>query len=185
METRHCHNGKMKIDTSLIEAARQGDARAMEQLLAQSQPDLRRFARRSCATSEDADDAVQVALWNVQRSIGSVRVVAAFAGWLFRIVERECYRLLRLGRKTEPLTEELEASLQSASPLALRRDLARLLAEMPVEYRDVLVLRDVEELTAPEAAEQLQVSVAALKSRLHRARAMMRERLQAGGYQAM
>lgn len=175
----------MKIDTPLIEAARRGDAAALEQLLSQSQPDLRRFARRSCATSEDADDAVQVALWSVQRNIGSVRVVAAFAGWLFRIVERECYRLLRLRRHTDEWTEELEASLHLlADPLALRRDLAHALAALPAEYRDVLVLRDVEELTAPEAAERLQLTVAALKSRLHRARAMMRERLLAGGYTA-
>lgn len=173
----------MKIETSLIEAARQGDTSALEHLLARSQPDLRRFARRSCATSEDADDAVQVALWNVQRSIGSLRVVAAFAGWLFRIIERECYRLLRLRRDTEPLTEELEgALLLPADPVALRRDLAHALAALPQEYRDVLVLRDVKELTAPEAASQLQITVAALKSRLHRARGMMRERLAAGGY---
>lgn len=173
----------MKLDMPLIEAARQGDAAALERLLTQSQPDLRRFARRSCATSEDADDAVQVALWSVQRNIGSVRIVAAFAGWLFRIIERECYRLLRLGRRAEPLTEELEASLRlPEDPLVLRRDLAGALAALPVEYRDVLVLRDVEELTAPEAAERLQLTVAALKSRLHRARAMMRERLAAGGY---
>ena len=52
----------MKIETSLIEAARRGDVGALEQLLAASQPDLRRFARRSCATSEDSDDAVQAAL---------------------------------------------------------------------------------------------------------------------------
>ncbi|GAB2882361.1 RNA polymerase sigma factor SigM [Pseudoduganella ginsengisoli] len=169
------------MNTSLIEAARQGDRAALEQLLAASQPDLRRFARRSCATSEDADDAVQVALWSVQRNIGSLRVVAAFAGWLFRIVERECYRLLRLRRGMEPWTDELEAALPD-DPLALRRDLAHALSALPREYRDVLVLRDVEELTAPEAASQLQITVAALKSRLHRARAMMRERLAAGGY---
>ena len=173
----------MKIDTPLIDAARQGDRHALERLLAQSQPDLRRFARRACATSEDADDAVQVALWNVQRNIGSVRVVAAFAGWLFRIVERECYRLLRLRGKTEAWSDELEATLHlPGDPLALRADLAGALAALPAEYREVLVLRDVEEWTAPEAAEHLAISVAALKSRLHRARAMMRERLAAGGY---
>jgi RNA polymerase sigma factor (sigma-70 family) len=175
----------MKIDTALIESARQGNAQAIERLLAQSQPDLRRFARRSCATSEDADDAVQTALWSLQRNVGSVRVVAAFAGWLFRIVERECHRLLRLRRKTEPWTEELDATLSlPEDPLALRRDLACALAALPAEYREVLVLRDIEEWTAPEAAEHLRVSVAALKSRLHRARAMMRERLMAGGYKA-
>jgi RNA polymerase sigma factor (sigma-70 family) len=174
------------LDVQLIEAARSGNAVAIERLLALCQPDLRRFARRSCATSEDADDAVQTALWRLQRNVGSVRIVAAFTGWLFRIIERECYRLLRLRRKAEPWTEELDATLSlPEDPLALRRDLARALAALPAEYRDVLVLRDVEEWTAPEAAEHLHVSVSALKSRLHRARAMMRERLIAGGYETV
>lgn len=173
----------MHYEGQLVEAACNGDAAAIEKLLALSQPDLRRFARRSCASSEDADDAVQVALWNLQRNIGSLRVISALAGWLFRIVERECYRLLRLQRKTEELTDVMADNLQQApAPQALRRDLAGALAALPADYREVLILRDIDELTAPEVAEQLSISVPAVKSRLHRARAMMRERLVAAGY---
>jgi RNA polymerase sigma factor (sigma-70 family) len=170
----------------LVDAACKGDRAAMERLLAMSQPDLRRFARRSCASSEDADDAVQVALWNLQRNIGSIKVISALASWMFRIVERECYRLLRLTRRTDALTDEMcEVLEQKASPDLLRRDLANALATLPDEYREVLILRDVDEFTAPEVAERLQLSVAAVKSRLHRARGMMRERLQADGYTPM
>ena len=173
----------IQFEGHLVEAACRGDASAIEKLLVQSQPDLRRFARRSCATSEDADDAVQVALWNLQRNIGSLRVIAALAGWMFKIIERECYRLLRIQRKTEELTEVMADTLQQPmTPHALRRDLACAMAALPADYREVLILRDVDELTAPEVAEHLQISIPAVKSRLHRARAMMRERLAASGY---
>ena len=170
-------------DGPLVEAACRGDASAIEKLLALSQPDLRRFARRSCSTSEDADDAVQVALWNLQRNIGSVRVIAALAAWMFRIIERECYRLLRIRRRTEELTDVMcESLLEPATSDGLRRDLACAMSALPSKYREVLILRDLDELTAPEVAETLQISVPAVKSRLHRARAMMRERLVASGY---
>lgn len=64
----------------------------------------------------------------------------------------------------------------------MRRDLACAMAELPADYREVLILRDLDELTASEVAENLQISIPAVKSRLHRARAMMRERLAANGY---
>lgn len=173
----------MQFDLSLVEDACKGDASAIEQLLVLSQPDLRRFARRSCASSEDADDAVQVALWNLQRNIGSVRILAALAGWMFKIIERECYRLLRIKRRTEELNDAMCESLaQPASADGVRRDLAGAMAALPLPYRQVLILRDVDELTAPEVAELLHISIPAVKSRLHRARAMMREHLVASGY---
>ncbi len=173
----------IQFDGHLVDAACKGDANAIEKLLVQSQPDLRRFARRSCATSEDADDAVQVALWNLQRNIGSLRMIAALAAWMFKIIERECYRLLRVQRKTEELTDVMADSLQQpATPYGLRRDLVRAMAALPADYREVLILRDVDELTAPEVAEHLQISIPAVKSQLHRARAMMREQLAANGY---
>lgn len=80
---------------------------------------------------------------DLQRNIGSVRVLAALAGWMFRIIERECYRLLRIKRRTEELSDALCASLaQPASADGLRRDLAGAMAALPLPYREVLVLRD-------------------------------------------
>lgn len=171
------------IDTALVDAARAGDAVALTRLLDLSQRDLRRFARRSCATSQDAEDAVQVALWQLHRRLGALRVIQAFMGWLFRIVERECRRLLRLSQRAEPLDDAAQAhSAQPALPLDLRRDLSRAIAALPPIYRETLILRDIEELTAPEAAQQLGITVEAVKSRLHRARSLMRDALLAAGY---
>ena len=69
-------------------------------------------------------------------------------------------------------------------PLALRKDLVTAIATLPEPYRKILIMRDVDELSAPEAAEQLEISPEAVKSRLHRARSMVRARLLAGGYLA-
>jgi RNA polymerase sigma factor (sigma-70 family) len=168
----------------LIEAARLGDAAAIRELLAVCQPDLKRFARRTCSTTEDAEDAVQLALWQLYRKVGLLRCAATFTTWMFRIVERECYRLYRRARGTEPLDEVLEHDLPSAPelPTDLKLDLARALERLTPPYREVLLLRDVHELTAPEVAAQLGMSLEAVKSRLHRARAQVRAHLLASGY---
>jgi RNA polymerase sigma factor (sigma-70 family) len=173
----------MKASPQLVDAARGGDAQAIAQLLTQCQPDLKRFARRTCSTAEDAEDAVQAALWQLYRKIGALRTAATFAVWLFRIVERECFRLFR-GRQAMQGQDgaDVEAVAAPALPLDLRMDLSRAIAALPEAYREVLILRDVDELTAPEVAGHLGLSVDAVKSRLHRARAMVRERLMASGY---
>jgi RNA polymerase sigma factor (sigma-70 family) len=170
--------------TPLIEAARSGNAEAIAELLSACQPDLKRFARRTCSTTEDAEDAVQIALLQLHRKIGTLRTVATFATWLFRIVERECFRLFRGRPQAESLDERAEHELPVAPavPVDLRLDLARAIEQLPLPYREVLILRDVHELTAPEVAAELGLSIEAVKSRLHRARATVRERLIASGY---
>lgn len=176
----------MKIESALIEAACRGDAKALEQLLVQSQPDLKRFARRTCATTEDAEDAVQVALWKMHAHIGALRSAAAFAAWVFRIIERECFRLFNALKGSEPLSEQALATLQADNRArdALRLDLVAAIASLPPLYSQVLILRDIQEWTAPEAAHHLGITVEAAKTRLHRARNMMKARLGAGRYLA-
>lgn len=164
----------------LVEAAQRGEPGAIERLLSQARPDLRRIARRACRGPEDAEDAVQHALWMLQRRIGTLRTASAVAAWLFRVVARECRRLLGLRSPAAPaVPDDLEAS---PVPTGLRHDLARAIAALAEPYRAALILRDVEELTAPEAAAVLGITPDALKSRLHRARAEVREQLVAGGY---
>lgn len=174
----------IRAEAQLIAAATRGDAGALSSLLSVCQPDLKRFARRTCASSEDAEDAVQIALWQLYRKVGALRTVATFATWLFRIVERECYRLYRGRGKTEDLDELAPAEQPSAPtlPTDLRLDLVSALERLSPAYREVLLLRDVHELTAPEVAAQLGLSLEAVKSRLHRARAQVREQLLASGY---
>ena len=163
------------VPGELIESARQGDALALERLLALCQPDLQRYARRTCAT-QDIEDAVQDALIILYRRLGGLRALSAFSGWVFRIVKHECLRRLKSRQEHCQLNEVL-ASGGSSVDLDLRLDLVRSIRALPPLYRDVLVLRDVTELSAEETAQKVGASVQAVKSRLHRARYLVREQL--------
>lgn len=164
----------------LFEAAQAGDSAALSQLLEKTQPDLRRYAQRSCLIS-DVDDAVQETLWILSRYIGQLESGLALSRWLFRVMRRECRRLARktlaLDLWDEARTDQLMARL---TPELLRLELAHAIESLPEHYREVLLLRDFEELTIGELAQTLKLTPANVKSRLHRARELVREYLVAG-----
>jgi RNA polymerase sigma factor (sigma-70 family) len=168
-------------DTQLINAATSGDTEAIEQLLLRYHPSVTRFAREFCATPEDVEDAVQETLWIAAQQIGTLRVASAFGSWLFKVVRHQCFRLLRLARRTgftSALPEIIPSDEDTERQVALRHDLAEALAILPPSYRQVFFLRDLEEMPASEVAAQLGITVMAVKSRLHRARAILRLSLQ-------
>jgi RNA polymerase sigma-70 factor (ECF subfamily) len=171
------HGGAL---ADLLDAARAGDAGAIAALLAACQPDIRRYARRSCR-SDDVDDAVQDAMLILHRRIGTLRVVAAFPAWLFEIVRRECLRLMRATARLVTLAPEEQASadpaLSSRPEADIRIDVAAAIQSLPDHYRQVILMRDLEEMTIDEIAQALQVTRESAKARLHRARAMVREYL--------
>lgn len=160
---------------ALVTLARSGDRRSLDELLSVCRPDLERYARRACQ-SEDIDEAVQDALWILSRRIGALRSVTAFAGWLFQIVRRACLRYAGRRRRTIPL-DGLPASAErdrSVPDPELRAIVADALARLPKTYRDVLILRDVQGYTSEEVAGELEITTDAAKSRLHRARWLVR-----------
>lgn len=170
--------GTQGIPVATVEAARSGDRDALLTLLSAVQPDLRRYARTACRTSSDIDDAVQEALWLLYRRIGTLRAVTAFSTWLFAIVRRECLRLARKAMGTTPLDDETRADALLTMPdAALRSELASAIQSLPEHYRDVVILRDIEELTIDEIAARLSVTRETAKARLHRARTLLREYL--------
>ena len=170
----------MTVDSGLIRSARAGDQSALIAVLEAAQPDIRRYARRSCRMSEDAEEAVQEASLILYRRMGTLRVVEAFSGWLFAIVRRECIRLARMTMRWGPI-EEVEDKLQIAQRPAeeLRLDLALAIQSLPESYREVVLLRDCEDLTIDELAVRLSSTRESVKARLHRARKLLREYLSA------
>lgn len=158
-------------------AARAGDRGALERVLHRSRPLLRRYAEGHCA-SRDVEDAVQESLIAVARHLPGLRQPESFAGWLFRIVRRECQRCNRLAQPfwQVPLGEHLDAPAAATSP-DLARDLDRALAALPVHYREIVQLRDVDGLTLDEICAHLELSLQAAKARLHRARGQLRAQL--------
>jgi len=164
--------------------AQAGDLAALGRLIAAHRQGVYRYGLRVCRTTEDAEDAVQETLWAATRAIRTFRGTASsIVSWLFTIVRRECLRLLEGHRRgPQPLggTEDdhIAEVVDPEDAVALRERielLARALADLDPLHREVVLHRDIQELSAPEAAARLGISVDALKSRLHRARVTLRD----------
>lgn len=167
----------MSTRQALIFRARTGDGPALNQLLAECQADARRYAMRHCATSE-VDDAVQEALMAITRHVASLKSAASFAGWLFTIVRRECSRLSRKMFLHENIDDDRIATELAQRPMDdLRAELVAALELLPAKYLEVILLRDFEELTIAEICQRLGLTVQTAKSRLRRARQLVREYL--------
>jgi RNA polymerase sigma-70 factor (ECF subfamily) len=168
----------MSTTDQTFEAARRGDRDAVVRLLERVQPDIHRYARSSCRTSADSEDAAQQALWLLSRHVGSIRAFAALSAWLYRVVRRECLRLARrIGLIDSVEDDALEARLAQLPAMELRLDLAAAFEALPPHYREVAVMRDLQEMTIDEIAAELGLSRQATKARLHRARLLLREYL--------
>lgn len=155
----------------------------MEQLLKELAPVLGRYGRSMCRHETDAEDVLQEALLAVAQNLPTFEGRSSLSSWAYTLARTACIRKRR-GLKNQPFAPE------DTAPVAVDenpdpehtvvgqqlRDLVRhALDGLADDHRDVLILRDVEGLTAPEAAQILGIGVDALKSRLHRARAALRE----------
>ncbi|MFG2823135.1 RNA polymerase sigma factor [Kitasatospora sp. NPDC048365] len=163
----------------VVVAAQQGDVDALAELVAASHPNVRRFALSLCASREDAEDAAQEAMIVLYRRIGMLRASGALASWMFRIVRNECLRRARtVLRDAPPRHREAGRVESSAEEEVLRRLEAGVVAEaiaaLPADQRRVLVMRDVQGHSGRAVSDALGLSTAAMKSRLHRARAAVR-----------
>ena len=168
-----------RFPTDLVAAASAGDREALRDLLAAAQPDIRRYARRSCRSTSDAEDAVQETLFVLYRHLASLRQASHISTWLFTVVRRQCQRLSRsmLGTPVD-LAQVADDGRLALRPTAdLRIDVANAIQSLPDHYRQVVLLRDVKELTINEIAQRLGLTREAAKARLHRARQLIREYL--------
>lgn len=169
----------MRVSNDLLLAAQAGDPGALTRLLTEVRPDIRRFARRQCHRTSVLEDVVQEALIVVYRRVGQVRSPAALAAWLLTVVARLCMLpALMLSRGVEDIADHDDAGRLASRPKDdLRIDLVRAMASLPAAHREVVLLRDFEELTIREIAARLGLTREATKSRLHRARGLLREYL--------
>src|SRR3954452_19073745 len=151
----------------------------LTQLLVVLQPDIRRYARRLCYRAAVIEDVVQEALIVVYRRVGTIRSPAALVGWLLTVIARLCMLpALMLMRGVEEVTGlEESRELAKVPPDELRMDLVNAIESLSPSHREVLLLRDLEDLTIGEIAGRLGVTREAAKSRLRRARSLVREYL--------
>ena len=150
--------------------AQRGEPAAVDGLLRAVFPAAQRFAARSCASREDAEDAVQDALAALVRRVGALRAAEVVTSWLFVTIRHACLRRVP-GVILVPLDAVPEAARPDiAGGVVDRLVVAEALAALPAAQRDVVVLVDLLGLPAERTAQRLGIGVRAAKSRLHRAR---------------
>ncbi len=172
-------------DETLVAAAQAGDHRALDQLLRRHRKRLLRMCERHCDRPEDAADLLQETCLGIMRGLHGFRGDASFLTWAFLVVRSQASRLRRR-RKARPQVErpldevpqrtvcETESPERQVITERLQAQFEDVVGKLSPLDRQVLVLRDIEECTAPEVAEELGLTVSAVKSRLHRARRFVR-----------
>ena len=174
-------------EARLVTRARERDPDAFEQLIMAQAPQLLRMLRRLLGSPADAEDVLQETFLKAWRAIDRFRGEARFSTWLYRIALNEARRRQAYDahRRALPIDDVLlELPDLSAGPARLAESaeleafIERCVAELPPNYREAVVLRDVEGLTNEEAAALLELDLRNFKSRLHRGRMAIRRRVE-------
>ena len=177
-------------EAELLLAVRAGDRQALETLLARHQAQIYRFGLKMCRDPDDAQDVLQETLLQAARGVREFRGASSLSTWLYAIARNFCIKKRRRSKFAHERERSLDTDLVAkAGELAadsrsnpeealasrqVERVLERAIDALDPKYREVLILRDVEGLAAAEVAEVLGLRVAAVKSRLHRARLQIR-----------
>ena len=183
-------------DSALVSRVARHDPAAFEALMRRYNGKLFRVARAILKDDAEAEDALQEAYLDAFRHIGDFRGASNIATWLTRIVVNQALMRLRKRRRDRvvvpfrdaedpgPAPVEAEMADDSAeSPSAallraeVRRMLERRIDELPVAFRTVFIMREVEDMTVEETAECLGIPASTVRTRLFRARARLRESL--------
>jgi RNA polymerase sigma-70 factor, ECF subfamily len=177
-------------DEELVHRAQQDDERSFGELVTRYESKVYSLAMKMLRNPEDAEDVLQETFLRAYRGIKAFKGHSTFSTWIYRITANSA--LMRLRKKQLPQIS-IEDSDERDAPISiadwapgpveqlLNQEMQRVMDEaietLPPEFRQVFILRDIEELSNADVAEILDLSVAAVKSRLHRARLKVRNRL--------
>ena len=183
-------------DLELVRRIKAGDEEAFEQMVRRYHARVYSLSYGVLRNPEDAEEAAQDSFWTLYRKIGSFDESKKFFSWFYRVALNQAYsRARRRPAQTVAIDETMprfdergrfvmsdfpdwSAKVEddvSARELAAKA--GEFIAELPPAYRDVIWMADVEEMSPADIAETLEISTPAFKSRLHRARLHVRERL--------
>jgi len=180
-------------DAELVILGQGGDTRAFDELVRRYQDKVYRLSYKILRHEDDASEALQDAFLSAFRGLKNFKAESTFSTWLYRIAtnaalmkyrkRREGHVSIEQSQSTNEDAEALQLPDWSTQPLdeLLDAETNEIMAEginkLPDELRTVFVLRDIQEKSNAEVAEELGLTVAAVKSRLHRARITLRDRL--------
>ncbi len=178
-----------QADTQLVKASRQGGQDAFALLVQRHQRRVFNLSLRMLQDYEDASEVTQEAFLAAWQGLPSFRGEARFATWLYRITYRCCLRQLERRKRERDLQAVIEAEQtlegmhreQRAEDILEQRDRQTMVREqmeqLPARYRSVLILRHLYEMTYEEMADILSMPIGTIKTRLIRARHLLKERL--------
>lgn len=177
-------------DEALVKQCQRGDSEAMSCLILRYQDRLYNIILKICNNSDDAAELTQDTFVKVIENIGSFRQKSSFYTWLFRVGVNEAINFCRRRFNAPLLTLETAAAAAALTDktdndpaaLAQQKEIITLMTEaigrLDEDHRAVLVLRDIEQMSYTQIAEVLDIELGTVKSRLSRARAMLRELLE-------
>src|SRR5262245_25832024 len=183
-------------DLELVRRIKAGDDAALEKMVERYHARVYSLAYGVLRNAEDAEEATQDAFWTLYRKIGTFDESKKFFSWFYRVALNAAYSRARR-RPSVPMTSIDErmprfsgdghftadvpdwsvAIEDEAAARELAAKAGEFIAELPPAYRDVIWMYDVEEMPSSDVAEILEISIPAFKSRLHRARLYVRQRL--------
>ncbi len=182
-------------DVALVDEFKAGRVEAFEEIIARYETKVMNLALRFTRNQEDAEEVMQDVFTTVYRKIEGFRGQSAFSSWLYRIVVNAAFMKLRKRKQSQTVSMDdlapavkqycMERDVVAASHSyniavthELQEVLQRAIDKLPDQYRAVFVLRDVDGLSNQETGRILDLSIPAVKSRLHRSRIMLRKKLQ-------
>jgi len=191
VESKDCEECVTVVtDEELVRRSKEDDERAFGELVSRYESKVYSLALRMVRNPEDAEDVLQDTFLRAYRGIKSFQGASTFSTWIYRITANSA--LMRLRKKQLP-TVSIEDQEERETPVniadwtpgpveqlmtqELQTEMDEAIEALPPEFRQVFILRDIEERSNAEVAEILDLSVAAVKSRLHRARLKVRNRL--------
>lgn len=183
-------------DEVLVKKSQKGDYPSFEELVKRYEKKIYNLAYRIMGNKEDASDVLQETFLQAFKKLAGFRGKAKFSTWLYRVAVNICLMKKRKRKRMETVSldipiltkkeDEIKRELRddwSESPLAtleneeVKKNLSKAIDSLPEEYRTVFLLRGLNGLSNEEVASVLKISLPAVKSRLHRARLFLRDKL--------
>jgi RNA polymerase sigma-70 factor, ECF subfamily len=185
---------KKVTDLMLIAQFKRGSITAFEELISRYESKIFNLSMRLTRNQEDSEEVLQDVFATIYKKIAGFEGKSAFSSWLYRIVVNASFMKLRKRKQQhtmffEDLSPTVKQQYLDSDPMFVSRsdsltygrevrdEISRAVNRLPEQYRAVFVLRDVDGLTNQEVGEILNLSVPAVKSRLHRSRLMLRKKL--------
>lgn len=170
----------MKHDIYTVKKAIKGDTKALETLLLLEQEMLYYKALSYVSTKEDALDAIQETSYNALLSIHQLRNPEYFSTWLFRVLIRECYKLLRERKKMIPYEDEvLLKKLETKDDIELdTSDIKEAISKLSPSYQTSIILFYYHDLSIKDISEVVERPVGTVKTHLRRARKKLKTEIE-------